>query len=544
MDIKQFILNNLFTKNGVINAAITRRERFLQSTEYRLICSLTSFLKLNATISNRIWCILHDIVESPKCIICDENATFLPNKGAGYAKTCSKPSCKTKASTDIRHATMISKYGSKVSDNVRIKARERIGELNRKSRETIIKKYGVINPIQIDGKLKQRKETNIKKYGTEYYIQSDEYKEIISINRKKRLQELTDIVQINEIILPQKEKIENFDNALFEVRFNCTICDSNEILNSGTFKWRIKNFNNACTKCTGIEHDSYIQNEIFDYIKNYTSDAIINDKTILFEKNLELDIFIPSKKLAFEIDGIYWHSYDKKETWQEKSYHRWKQELCESRGIKLIRILETEWNNYNNITKSKIINLINSDLNTKIYARNCQIKELSFSEYKNFFDDNHIQGNVPARHAIGLIYNNELVFAISFINPRFNKNYEIELLRICSKLNTNIVGGLSKTFNYIVKKFKPKNILSYSDLRWGNGSSMKNLNFKFSGNTKPNYYWVKSDKLYSRYQFQKHKLEDRLDKYDPLLSESENMFNNGYRRLWDCGNAKWVWESL
>jgi hypothetical protein len=34
----------------------------------------------------------------------------------------------------------------------------------------------------------------------------------------------------------------------------------------------------------------------------------------------------------------------------------------------------------------------------------------------------------------------------------------------------------------------------------------------------------------------KNKLEHILPTFDETLTEKDNMFNNGYRRIWDCGN--------
>jgi len=43
--------------------------------------------------------------------------------------------------------------------------------------------------------------------------------------------------------------------------------------------------------------------------------------------------------------------------------------------------------------------------------------------------------------------------------------------------------------------------------------------------------------------FQKHKLKTILPTFDPTLTEWENMKNNGYDRIWDCGNGKWKYIS-
>ena len=35
--------------------------------------------------------------------------------------------------------------------------------------------------------------------------------------------------------------------------------------------------------------------------------------------------------------------------------------------------------------------------------------------------------------------------------------------------------------------------------------------------------------------YQKHMLQEKLEKFDPELTEWENMVKNGYDRIWDCG---------
>ena len=41
---------------------------------------------------------------------------------------------------------------------------------------------------------------------------------------------------------------------------------------------------------------------------------------------------------------------------------------------------------------------------------------------------------------------------------------------------------------------------------------------------------------------QKHKLPKLLEKFDVNKSEYENMKVNGWRRVWDSGNTKWVYK--
>lgn len=52
------------------------------------------------------------------------------------------------------------------------------------------------------------------------------------------------------------------------------------------------------------------------------------------------------------------------------------------------------------------------------------------------------------------------------------------------------------------------------------------------------YHWYLKNYLQRiyRFHFRKSVLKNKLEKFDPKLSEWENMKANGYDRIWDCGN--------
>ena len=78
----------------------------------------------------------------------------------------------------------------------------------------------------------------------------------------------------------------------------------------------------------------------------------------------EIDIYLPDLKLGFEFDGTYFHAdprfYKESdlilnrpalEVWNNDKN---KELLCESKGIKLIRIKEYDWNKHNKTEKYRI----------------------------------------------------------------------------------------------------------------------------------------------------------------------------------------------
>ena len=66
---------------------------------------------------------------------------------------------------------------------------------------------------------------------------------------------------------------------------------------------------------------------------------------------------------------------------------------------------------------------------------------------------------------------------MTFGKPRYNKNYEYELIRYCS--SKKVVGGAEKLFNYFIKTYNPKSIISYCDWSKFNGNVYSKLGFKY-----------------------------------------------------------------
>jgi hypothetical protein len=289
----------------------------------------------------------------------------------------------------------------------------------------------------------------------------------------------------------------------------------------------------GCPRCGMEIIISKSHQEIIDLIKE---DKIINDRETI--KPYELDIFIPSKNIAIEFNGLYWHSYGRPETKKERYKHHTKESNCHDKNIQLIQIFEDEWLYKKDIVKS----ILNAKLgiNTKIFARKCVIKELTSCEFNEFCDQNHIQGKTGTAIRLGLINDDNIVCVIGFNK---HSKYEYECTRFCNQLNINVVGGASKLFKYFLNKWKPNSILSFADRRYSNGGLYQKLGFKLIKITEPNYFYISGQHRLSRQKFQKHKLGKKLKIFDDEISESQNMFNNGYRRLWDAGHWKFVWNA-
>ena len=252
----------------------------------------------------------------------------------------------------------------------------------------------------------------------------------------------------------------------------------------------------------------------------------------------EIDLYSDKHKLGIEVNGLYWHSNI------DKNYHINKTNKCTEKDIQLLHFWDSEINKKFDIVTSIISNKLKLN-QSKIFARNCQIKEISSKEAKEFLDKNHLQGYSNSSIKIGLFYNDKLISVMTFGKPRFNKNYEYELLRFCNKLNTSVIGGASKLFSYFLKNYfqRGEKIVSYANIRISDGGLYHKLGFIEKGKTDPNYFYFKSNRIYTRYQCQKSKLPKLLgDEFNSNLTEKENMNNNDYKIVYDCGN--YVFEYL
>lgn len=293
-----------------------------------------------------------------------------------------------------------------------------------------------------------------------------------------------------------------------------------------------------CKKCNPVFRGvSFAENALRDFISGQITHEVLSHVRLSAG---EVDIFIPSKKLAIEYDGLYWHS-DKAGYPPDRHLHKTLE--CEKGGIQLIHIFEDEFVQKKEIVESKLRSLLGKS--ERVFARNCTVQEISTQEAQSFLDETHLQGACVSKIRLGLRHkvNQNLVAVMTFGKPRFNKEYDWELLRFSTALNVTVIGGASKLLTAFRNEHNGS-IISYADRRWSTGKMYKALGFTFKNATPPSYHYFRGDLRYNRQTFQKAKLKQILGpEFDSSKTEVEMMFENGWNRIWDCGNLVYVLES-
>ena len=293
---------------------------------------------------------------------------------------------------------------------------------------------------------------------------------------------------------------------------------------------------NGCPSCAGAQSSSGPEHDIAKMLLDVGEEVVTNDRLTL--GGVELDIFLPKHSLAIEYHGLYWHSYATQESGPQRYRHHFKCTLADRHKIRLLQFYEDEWRDNRKIVESMIICRLGKS--EKLHARKCSIIRLNNAQSRLFFDTNHLQGNRGALYIVGLVYDNQVVSALSLSR---HKEGGYEVIRFATKIGHVVVGGLSKLLTHAKRELSIDRLFTYVDRRYGNAASYLSVGFTMLGVTPPGYKYVKNGLTFYRTQFQKHKLQSVLKVYDPALTEAENMFANGYRRIWDAGHFRLEWKN-
>lgn len=421
--------------------------------------------------------------------------------------------------------------------------------------KTNINRYGCKMPMQNNLFKAKQINTNFKKYGKHTSILNDEVKskglktmfEKYGFNYSMQVSSIKDKI-ISNSTKTKIEKILNDDRNILEINYSenyykcfCELCNNEYNIPPHMYLMRKIQNTIQCTICNNIQNKvSGKEIELINFIKeNYTAEIITNSRSVI--SPLELDIYLPELNIAFEFNGLYWHS----EEYKEKSYHLKKTVECQKLGINLMHIWEDDWVYKQDIVKSMVLNKLGKS-NNKIFARKCSIKVANNKEVREFLKTNHIQGFVGSTIKLGLYYNEELVSLMTFGNLRKSMNSiakegSYELLRFCNKINYSVIGGASKLLNYFIKNYKHEEIISYSDYSRSTGNMYTKLGFTFEKLSNIGYYWTKDGIKYNRFNFRKDILVK--EGYDSSKTELEIMHERGYKRIFDCGMQKWIYKN-
>lgn len=201
-----------------------------------------------------------------------------------------------------------------------------------------------------------------------------------------------------------------------------------------------------------------------------------------------------------------------------------------------MQVFEDEWRD----NKELILSMIAARVGivVKIRAKDCDVSvfDTRSKVVSGFFTKNHISGSTRNCELVyGLTLGGELVSMDTFRKPFVKKygNNVIEIARYATKKGHNVEFGFSRLMKHAIVELKSRSfekVLSYADLRFGEGNTYKWAGFELVGRTRPDYYYTDFENRFNRFKY----------RATPVLTERQVAEKNHVVKIHGVGNNIWL----
>jgi hypothetical protein len=319
-------------------------------------------------------------------------------------------------------------------------------------------------------------------------------------------------------------------------------CVCGVIFQATTFRLRDHGGIYTCGCRSGFEHGpSQGQQELHDFVKTLGFDDIqISTRRLI--PPLEIDIWIPSKKIAIEYNGLYWHGETRNGLEARNDCLR-KVPALNKLGIRLVTVFEDEWKYRGDATRAYLQAILGKQ--KRVGARTLKVIK-DHPGAKDFLDRWPLQGYV--RGESWSLVDGPAIVAVAVFGRQdasrgaFKGEKLWELLRYCSG-DVGVSGGCSRLISaWKLDHPDVHQLVSYSDNRWSKGGLYETVGFEKVSNGRPSYWYYKGGgPRKHRFNYTKRQaLKLAGENTDPSQTEWQIMRSMKWDRIWDAGCAKWI----
>lgn len=404
--------------------------------------------------------------------------------------------------------TMQEKYGVQIGYQTEKSVQNRI--------KSSMEKYGVDNPFKSSEVHKLARQRMKEKYGVEYGYKS-------KIIRNK----------INESI-KEKYGVDNImHSSKYQRKVKQTMFDKYKVTSGFLTPNAIKSHKQGTI--------SKINKKCAEELKQITNKQIKLEKPIfkyIYDIQLGENILIdinPTISHNVYISYPYLLKVVKDNIPVSKEYHLDRLKIAIENGYDLISVFDwDDWNKIKYLLQDK----------KPLYARKLEVKEVDKKECNEFLNNYHLQNTCNGQEIrLGLYKDNELIEIMTFGKPRYNKNYEWELLRLCTKPEYKVVGGSEKLFKHFIELVNPQSVISYCDNSKFSGEVYTRLGFTQKGKPSPSLHWSKGSEHITDNLLRQRGFDQLFNtNYGKGTSNEELMIEHGWLPIYDCGQMTFIWK--
>ena len=435
-----------------------------------------------------------------------------------------------------RHETVMKKYGGVYpynSEKTREKQKhtmlERYGsecalgssEIQKKIKDTWIRKYGVDNPLKCEHVANKRRKTLLDRYGVDSPLKSNEVRN----KAKETMLRRYGVDNASKSVELQSKRYQHIQQTQGPYHGSDR---ERKYVETMTERYGVP-YSCLLPTATGGGRVSTTNKQFVEMLQHNGIDVHESDLEFRIENRL-YDIHVPNTNTLIEINSTFTHTSEK--TFKCKglapNYHLAKSELAKVNGYNCIHVWD--WDNWEKIVKLLIPK-------KRLYARNMSIYVLKNKDVINsFLNENHLQGTTRGQTlCIGLVKDDELYEIMTFGKPRYNKKYDTEILRLCTKSGYQVVGGASKLFKYACN-FGLGKIISYCDRSKFTGTVYEHIGMTLKEATSPSKVWSKGTRYVTASTLARNGY-DRIfnTNYGKGTDNEELMLENGWLPVYNCG---------
>ena len=259
---------------------------------------------------------------------------------------------------------------------------------------------------------------------------------------------------------------------------------------------------------------------------NYGGELIRHHKI----RRLELDVYLPDAGIAFEFNGVHWHS---ERRGRGAASHIAKVNKCADAGISLIQIWEDDWCNRRGAAEHLMLRKLGIVPN--VSGEELVVCVTDEDSAREFMESTHVHGFVEGSEYLAA-KRGEDVRAVVVLQTHPDS---IEIIRYASTVS----GAFNTVLDTVVgraEELNAKTIITHSDNEISSGNTFSRNGFSRIGNVEPVFKYLFKNIRISRSSLMNREICESLKlRYDESMGDIALAELNNLTRVWDSGKVRW-----